>query len=269
MENQAAPWTFSHTQLSLFRLCNRRYYFRYVLNLPDPPDEKMVYSSLLVHHMLECWLKYRLPMNRDDWGVQWENFVNTFPATKLDLTPAQEAFRAFTAYFPNLDGEVQLVEAKTYAEIGGHRYVSKPDFVLLRGGSARWTVDFKFSLSDWEPKPLSPFEDQLLGQAVTHEAEGFIRVHIRWGKAGRSGKAQIHLNVEEQPVDPVLADEWKQDTIDTMEAISTARRRVRGGWPKHTGSCHAFGRPCPYMAQCKLGLTLAAGQANMVANATT
>jgi hypothetical protein len=261
-------WTFSHTQLSLFRLCPRRYFYRYVLDLPDAPDERMVYSSLLVHGMLECWLKDRLPLNRDDWGVQWENFTNAFPATKLDLTPAQEAFRVFTDYFPSMEGEVQLVEAKTYAEIGGHRYVSKPDFVLARL-SSRWTVDFKFSLSDWDPKPLLPYDDQLLGQAVAHEADGFIRVHLRWGKAGRAGKAQIHLTVEEQPVDPVLAAEWRDDTIRTIEAIETDRTMVRGGWTKHTGSCHAFGRPCPYMAQCKLGLTLAAGGVNMVANATT
>ena len=42
--------------------------------------------------------------------------------------PAQAAFNAYTSN--PLDGEVQLVEEKTHIEIGSHRYVSKPDFVL-------------------------------------------------------------------------------------------------------------------------------------------
>lgn len=255
------PWTYSHTQTALWNLCKRRYFFRYVANLPEPPpNEAMVYSSLLVHGALEAKLRYNVDAT-DYWPDAWAEYTTTFPNTKLSLEPAQAAFNAYTS--SPLEGEVELVETKTYVTVGGYSYVSKPDLVLRRGRS-RWTVDYKFSLSDWGPKPLSPFDDQLLGQAITHDADGFIRVHLRWGKIAKWGsKKGLEMTVEEQPVDPVLAEEWREETktachdIEDTRELGEVHKDNSGWWPKSTGSCYAFGRPCEYMAQCKLGLKLA------------
>ena len=54
-----STWTYSHTQLSLYRLCPRRYYERYVLPPPEiasieSVSKQKIYSSLVIHPGIEA-----------------------------------------------------------------------------------------------------------------------------------------------------------------------------------------------------------------------
>lgn len=250
-------WTYSHTQLDLYDLCCRRYYYRYVLGLREPPSIPASYSTWMLHRPVEAWVQYGLDPSVD-WGETFTGYWAEF-VTELDLPldfddplyNVKNAKAMLAQWIANpIEGKVSGVESRGGATFpSGAKYVSIPDFVIEneRGLS---TVDLKMT-SGWKVSPLSPFDDQFLGQAIPLGADGFYRVTFQGDK--KSGKVAM-LPPEWQPVDPVLRAEWLDDTNQAMDLIEQDRRRVRGGWRKKGNACHAFGRECPYVGRCQIGL---------------
>jgi hypothetical protein len=106
-----------------------------------------------------------------------------------------------------------------------------------------------------------PYDDQLLGQAISANAETFIRATIRINPA--SGLLN-GPTVEEREVDAALRDEWLAETSDTIGEIEGWLTRIsptfnlapERPWPKNEDACHAYGKPCPAMRMCKAGWKL-------------
>src|SRR5687768_12770334 len=69
-------WCFSYTQLALFRLCPRRYYYRYVLGLEEPKTPAMSFGTM-IHDLIEIWLEGGNAEFVDDRHFEacWANYL--------------------------------------------------------------------------------------------------------------------------------------------------------------------------------------------------
>lgn len=281
MDDSTKPWTYSHTQLSLYRLCPRRYWRRYIAGFEEKPTPAMAFSTHLIHNPIESWVGLEHPNNAWPylWDLAWLNFlaeIGESDSYKDPIYNLKTAKRCLELYKESpVDGKVVAVEEKVYQFFGNSfRYVSKPDFVVeedrVRVAPWRWTVDLKFTTA-WEVKPLQPDDDQLLGQAITHGADGFYRVTFHYNKRAKTGilsGAVIGPIIERCLVDEALKTEWITSTLRTIQDIEDDRRRVRvfglapfqsvggGSWIKNTDSCYAYGRECEGRSMCKSGTPL-------------
>lgn len=79
-------------------------------------------------------------------------------------------------------------------------------------------------------------------------AMGHIRFYLDKRDAALYGP--IYL---EQPLSPVLADEWKEKTLKEILEIESMLKTTHASWPKNDQSCHAFGKPCTYLHDCEFG----------------
>lgn len=251
-------YPYSHTSLSLAQLCLRRWYYRYELGLKEPPSLAASYSTWMIHKPVEAWVSYGQD-RAVDWEASYEDWWREM-LTELHLPPDFEdglynlpnAKRALALYVRNpIPGKVLAVESRSepMSLPNGQTYISIPDF-LIQNERGLSTVDIKMT-SGFKQDPLSPFDDQFLGQAIPLGADGFYRVTIMGDK--KSGKISL-LEPEWQPVDPVLAAEWQDETT----ALTGLLERLQGGseciWPKNGEACHAFGRECPHIGRCVLGI---------------
>jgi hypothetical protein len=234
----------------------RRWYYRYELRLREPPSLAASYSTWLIHKPMEAWVSYGQD-RAVDWEASYEDWWQGL-RMELGLEPDFEdvlynlpnARKALALYVQNpIPGKVLAVEERSEPMRlpNGQTYISIPDFLIdnERGLS---TVDFKMT-SRFKQPPLSPFDDQFLGQAITFGATGFYRVTFMGDK--KNGKISM-LEPEWQPVDSILAAEWLRETDAWATQIETAR--ASGVWPKDGEACHAFGKECPHVGRCELGL---------------
>src|SRR3990167_7307793 len=78
------PWTYSHTQLALWKLCKRRYYNQYVLGKKEPKTVNMAAGAWLAQNPIEDWEKCKregVDLNTLDssgWQAIWANFLAEF-----------------------------------------------------------------------------------------------------------------------------------------------------------------------------------------------
>lgn len=239
-------WTFSHSQLALFRLCSRRYHDYYILTgKGEPATDIMAFSTWFVHKPIEMFVNSQTI----DWDVLHANFLAEFGGSETYDHPIyniKTAKRILELYKKHPIKGVEATEHKYYFNFPrcGHRYVSKPDFV-----SGAKTIDLKFTTA-WEVKPLLPYDDQLLGQAICAERNTFCRYTIKCDK--KTGKLEGPY-IEEHNVDPALRNEWIEENYATILAIEHWRNETGISWPKSDGACYAFGRECARIKDCSFG----------------
>jgi hypothetical protein len=255
---------YSHSSLSLWHLCHRRWWHHYVRGYEEPTTINMAFSKWLFHSPIE----QRMDMGANpavDWEVLWEGWNANFMAEAgiirgddlFNVEIARSAFRDLLDDTPFLRWKIHHIEEPFIINlINGQRYMSIPDFVV-EDDLGLATVDLKFATTyEWSPTahlakyPLRPYDDQLLGQAICAEASRFLRISTIINK--KDGKLYPPI-IEEQHVDPLLKEEWLSDTIATIDDIESWKRKVRTPWPKLEQGCMAFGRPCPHVADCGLG----------------
>lgn len=265
-----STWTYSFSQLSLWRTCKRRYYHRYVLGQPEPTTPAMRFGTL-VHDAIETYLQ-------DDglsvdwqatWEALWANFLaeigesESFDDPCYNLKNAKRCLDLYKQY--PLEGKVTSVEEPYYVAFAeGFRYVSKPDFVVgvdepyptsLDNPPVTWklyrkTVDIKTTTSFKVVAPLLPYDDQLLGQALAAGADAFCRYTFPIDrKTGHVGEPVI----EECPVDPIQAERWRGETLAEILEIESWRKKTGASWPKNSDACRAYSRDCPYIRSCSYG----------------
>lgn len=253
---------YSHSSLDKYDLCPRRFYYHYELGLREPQGLAAAYSTHLIHAPIEAyvrdWLGGGAGRAAIDWDATYDAYWLEF-RRELDLMPdfddvlysLANAKRVLAMYVKDpIDGDYIAVEERGYLTFpNGMQYVSIPDF-LVRNERGLSTVDLKMT-SGWKIPPLSPYDDQFLGQAIPLGADGFYRVTIQGDK--KSGRITL-LPAEWQPVDPVLAGEWRDEVAQQIDLIEQDRLRVRGNWRKKDKNCNAFGRECTWKGRCEIGL---------------
>lgn len=246
---------YSHTSLSLWRLCHRRWHNRYLLGRKEARSAAAAFSVHLVHEPLAEITRG----NNVDWDGLWKAFLSTLAEEQIvahklhSLGTAQRIFEK-TRDVPKRLG-LSIGESERFFDFGQARYTSRADAI---GGiqGRNFTVDYKYSQAKWKSareawplKPLKPYDDQLLGQAICAETDSFSRVSIRVNPI--TGQVADPV-VEDRMVDAKLRQEWLVETETTIEEIE---RRIRedGPWEKNDGSCHAFNRDCGYIRDCSFG----------------
>lgn len=250
-----STWTYSHTQLNLFRLCPRRYYERYILPPPEialieAVSVQQVYSALVIHPGIEALhtdrntpfnLQLSIDKFRADPAVSnldtaaWDTKLATAIFETYKLNPITGPTRV------EFEGRIKVDDTVT-KEINKYQFMSRPDFVTEDS-----TVDLKFTLSA-RYYPLKPFDDQMLGQAIVFNKPKFQRRQIMVDKKDWSLKDIV---VEEHNVDSLLRDNWFERTVKSMRDIEECRRVNL--WTEHDHACGAYGRVCPYMGSCVYG----------------
>ncbi len=250
-----STWTYSFTQLSLFRLCPRRYYERYILPpleiaLQDDVSIQQEYSRTVIHPGIE---DFHTKLNSSfDLELSIQTFRGSKVCQNLDTSPwdktLAESILASYATNPIDDpthvedeGRIRIDDTVT-GEINKYQFMSKPDFVTETS-----TADLKFTLTP-RPVPLKPFDDQMLGQAIVFGKKKFQRYQIQVD--AKTWKLK-DIMVEEHPVDDLLRENWFQRTLKSIRDIEECRRVNL--WTEHDHSCGAFGKQCPYMGSCVFG----------------
>lgn len=213
------------------------------------------FSVHLIHAPLEAITRGDNP----DWDRLWKDFlaeVSNDKATAHSVQSLGTAQRIF-ALTKDIPSRLRIAtaESERFYDFGIARYYSRSDG-LAQGKGRSSSVDYKYSQSKWksakEPwpvKPLKPYDDQLLGQAICAETDGFTRVTIRVNPYNGAVADPV---IEEALVDARLREEWLTETEATIDEIE---RRIRedGPWEKNDGSCHAYNRDCPFIRDCKFG----------------
>lgn len=252
-----STWTYSHTQLALYRLCPRRYYERYML---PPPEIALVesmsaiqqYSAIVIHPGVE---HFHRKDSKFDMELSIEKFLSVNGVSRADCEPWARplALSIFASYALNpIKGTVTHVEREgkmllddiVTGEKAKYQFLSKPDFVVE---SPDAVTDLKVTGSN-RPYPLKPYDDQMLGQAIVWEKPLFRRYQIVIDSKTMTLK---DLVVEEHKVDPLLRENWFQRTVKTVRDIEESRRTDL--WTEHDHACGAFNRVCPYMGSCVYG----------------
>jgi len=285
MMNATKSWRYSHTQLAMWKRCKRLYYNAYVLGKKEPTTPNMAAGTWLAQEPIERWeASGRQLVDIDLWYESvWANFLAEFdgdnsydsPVFTLDL-----AKRILAAYKANpVQGKVVEIE-HTYEKKfpGGYLYTSRPDFVVERdawtelgNGETHHTIvttwDIKLKTFNqaragdtfYAKAELSAFDDQCLGQAILSGADAFGQIIFLVGKKDATLVGPFYL---EQPVDPVLAREWKRETLAEIHNIADWRANLEPGshdpelnipWPKNTNACHDFSKDCHNLAACNFG----------------
>lgn len=245
--------TYSHTSLSLWRLCKRKWYYRYILKHQIVMSIQAIFSIHLVHKPLAAFF--------GGVDVEWEKYFADFQkkigadvGDALHTIAAGQQILEHVQHTPPLLQNIKA-EPRTFYHFKVAHYTSRPDLVGFRD-ELRFTVDWKYTESKWKTdrqpwpvKELLPYDDQLLGQAICAEADGFIRGIVRCNP--KSGQL-ADVVYQEQLVDDALREEWLSETEVTIceaeQAIATNQ------FPKNEDACFAFGRPCEFIAMCKRGI---------------
>lgn len=257
---------YSHTSLTLFRLCPRRWYRRYVRGIAEgtsdaaaagtwlcerPVTGLITQDGIYSNHHEVYWANFLAEFGGDD-SYQSALYTPELPRNVLKLYKAS----------PIQGKVVEIQKRYVYDLTGGFLYQSIPDFVVWRSRpemveSSTVALDCKLR-SYWgkypdappEVEPLLPYDDQGLGQAIAAGADTFGQMRFYVNK--RTGELHGPVYVEE-PVSSILREEWIQNQVDTIEQIERYLKRTHASWPIDQNGCKAFGRECPGLEECKLG----------------
>lgn len=256
---ETTTWTYSHSQISKYRTCPRLYHDEYMLGIKGPKTPNMAFGTWMLHEPIEEYLRQQphfTGLTGAWWETVWANYLaefggdNDFDDPILNMKTARKCLDLYKK--SPIEGEVKAVEGRNYYTFpDGLRYVSVPDFVVEQNLASRYTVDLKFT-TGWRVAPLLPYDDQCLGQAIVAGADGFIRMTFQGDK--KTGKVSGPYT-EEHAVDPMLREEWIEETWATCREIDSWRRKTYATWPKDDDTCFRYGidRPCHRIAACKSG----------------
>lgn len=268
--------TFSHTSLNLWRTCKRRWWFRYVAKHKEQVSLPAIWSVEMVHRPF-AELSGISSLSEATWADCLERFRGAAIEAGYEETITKDAnFRSvgtgkriFEAVRRKvvLAGKLSGTECEGLLRLSGFQsYYSRPDGIIVMEGR-HLTVDLKYTETAWQKngnpwpvKELLPYDDQLLGQAITHGADGFVRMDIRVNPK----TAEIaDVVVQERPLDLDHAKEWSALTKTTVQEIEDwlgsyydwngNPRPNAPPWPKNQAACFSFGKWCPHLTHCKAG----------------
>jgi hypothetical protein len=208
------------------------------------------YTSLEKFHL--CPQRYNLHYNHELAGIP-ESVRAQDKRYTLDL--AEQIVDRYTSDHEHWSDYYEAVAVEEFREldIEGIPFITKPYLVYCKD-SAIYVRDFK--TTKWY-KPLLPYDFQQLGQALAYDAQYIERYSILL-KFGPKGKTEFSFKSDLHRVTHEQLEHWKWDLIESarqLDHVSSTRDPdwfpgVGPQWPRRTSSCHAFGRPCPFIPLC-------------------
>jgi len=173
------------------------------------------------------------------------------PEAPYILECAKEIFKVYTkAFIEDFHFyEILHVEQLLARDIPNIHlpFLCKPDLVLKRfTDGAIWTKDFKARKYTW---PSEPFDDQMISQAWTVGAMGYIKQEILFGVQYKTGKAFAKLSAAVPELASVKqTDAWLRDYKAIQLELDTVGHR-----PRNPANCRAFKVLCAYHEHCLNG----------------
>lgn len=260
--NMEENWSYSHTQLALWKLCKRRYYNKYIRGIQEPKSPNMAAGLWLVQAPIE---EYHQIGDQSNVPVYWDSIREKFhkelgDVENLPIFNVELAKQVQRAYIKNpLQGKVLDIERRFNLTLpGGQVYQSRPDFVVESNG-IRSTWDIKLMTFNQaragdtffaNKTPFYPLDDQCLGQAICSVSDFFGQIRFFIGKKDGLLIGPVYV---EHPVNAILYAEWLLETQAEVRDIEAWRKLREYPWPKNDSSCNAFGRRCHYFDGCNFG----------------
>jgi PD-(D/E)XK nuclease superfamily len=273
----------SASQLETWKLCERRWFFAYVLRRPRPPN-RFAEFGLLFHPMAEAWLK-----------------SGAFPELKA-FAPNSPGWKAAAAL---LRGIPHLPSPRTEGLVTEHRFEYEAFGIPWQGvvdyaapsaeGFARCADvpllgDHKTTgTTEWDEGPEDDFVTAMIREAfgvlnrgpdprpntpekLRTNTQAMIYAHWLLTELGAGHVALnwVHFTRREPGAHPVREDDGTVPyvsldqvhehlegvVVPRAEALISLRRKSDVLHPQdiepNPASCFAFGGPCPHMAECGL-----------------
>ncbi len=233
----------SASQHAVADLCMRKYGFRYVLGLPEPKTAAME-EGTLGHARIERWLKNGEPPGDDRFGK---------------LVSAAIEMGAIALPMPGL-----LVEHEFYIPLpdtngigAGHSFYGFIDCVIPPGYENRRAVvvDNKFTSDVMYAK--TPDELRTDPQAISYSKAAIDmypgqldEVENRWVYLQKGSKIVKPVSIVRSKGD--VYEAWAKTEARSIELVQIRQKKIEPNQlPEGDDeACHAFRKPCPYMAQC-------------------
>lgn len=255
------PRHLSPSSASTFEQCPRRWKFRYIDRLPDPPGAAAL-AGTFAHKVLELLFQHPAAQRTRERAKAIAREV--WPATEADpdfqaLELDEKAGREFRwKGWLAIEGlwkledptrvEVVATEQQVVTELGGVPFRGIVDRVERAPDGSLEVADYKSGRA-----PSARYRDERLAQVLLYASaiEASTGVRPRRARLLYLGQKAVTVEATASAVEPVLADlaaTWGRMELACSTATFDARTGPLCGW-------------CPYVAQCPEGQAEIRGRA--------
>jgi hypothetical protein len=215
----------SASQIALAYQCPRKWAFKYIARLPEPPSDSQS-LGITVHAILENYLRDGTPID----------------ATTDEGRIAQAGMR----FLPR-PGTGHAEKAFTIEE-GDFRFVGSIDWMSFDGSEV---VDHKTT---------SNFRWMKSADDLRKDPQGIL--YARAGQGDVVTEKWIYYKTRDNPISRVTELVWTREEIDAAyeglraeaHTLVTLRRKEvePNSLPANPAYCFAYGKPCPYTMSCNV-----------------
>ena len=252
---------YSSTQQKKFTLCPRRYYYHYFSSECGSEKEEVgipaIYSRAVLHRALQS--VHSATDTASIVQALWETYVAEVGLlnsahTLCTLPLAEKA----TAKYARL---VRAWEEEKWECVGVEReFILEPPFtertryktrvdVVLKRGDMMVPVDYKFTTYKYGfDSQLWTYDPQIVGHAACMGVEDAWVIEIVAREATKNRGATVDVKVVPIIVPRREREQWLWERVEEVQRRDSYEERRQ--WPRVTGACRAFGKPCPYIEEC-------------------
>lgn len=281
---------FSHSQLTSFQACEKKYLYSRVLNLAPRKQSAALGIGKKFHHFLEQWRKGRKPGD-----PEWQPFVDEFDfglATQeeidkheIDMARAEVMAECYADIYatdheayemePEIESEFQIgtLGDDTVSYSGAIDCLAK-----CRETGDYWIIENK-TAGSWSANHVRkiPIDTQVLGYmwlAANHLGGKFPKgviyyvtmktSHRRTQKetlaefCGRlqgiykDRKGELFIR-EKVPIGMALLTDWVNEIKPLAARLATKLQEKEKVWTRRSAECVSHFGPCPYLSICTSG----------------
>jgi hypothetical protein len=274
VSDYVGPRRFSYSASGTLQACQRKYYLKYVLNLPKDPDVTEDYKALVVgkvyHYMLETSRH-----QRRDYSVQELAKI----VKECDLEPEEiHRINAYVlAYFTLREGS-GLICIACEVEVGDTNFVGYVDFILMDKNGRWWIADLKTSgmpladtiarlAQDPQLNLYSFFVPQIAAKlklrkedfaGAVYSAVSKTRIAVKVNESLAAYAARVGVICTEVDIPKeLLQPQAEMDKLLRLKAVSDGMKEIMDieKTECNRGSCVNYNKLCEYFSHCHAGHT--------------
>lgn len=242
----------SASQVDQFRQCNRRWFARYALNLPDEKTEAQARGTR-VHGSGEAYLKGKevKPLKDPAEQKMAETLISLLPEPDPRFLVEYEFVLKTYDGGPDIIGYIDFVDPDRVNEEG----LDEP---LVQDQKSRSDLRYAKKEQELLKDPQMVIYAKWVFRVGTHVESVLLRHQYLQTKTKGRGKDKFypHKVVEVVATRADVEPEWQRvlKDISTMQAWYESGVTNIKKLPGNAASCHSFGRECPYLYLCGFGI---------------
>jgi RecB family exonuclease len=248
----------SNSRRETFDSCERKYFYRYCLNLvPKEPKSMAPFFGAAIHRALASWYREG---DRDKAMKEFaEEYAQWYDGKDEDRT-VEVAYRILDAYFKRysqdyLEVDSQMVEIGASIDMGFCLYRMRVDMI------AKWNGDLIIVDHKTSKYPTSQFNilkpnHQLTGYCLgASEILGMPIRKVMLNILGTALRKRMKEGEEEVTLVRDVTERSEEDFEEFRRGLAVTAQRLRrcleeGYWPMRTKSCSSF-NGCEFLELCK------------------